>query len=180
MYRADLNDCADELSKRDYRIRHRILAGRDLLSTNHKAIVDPREWLVEPNTTAVERADTHSLEQKPLDVCVNDWVQEVTCRPTSFARILGHHVAEVIGATPSREVGASSSEMLAVYHRLVDKRFDHGLTPEEDRELQLVNAELDRVEQVDPVEQTIAMEASRRIAILEEVVKMLQSLERES
>jgi hypothetical protein len=74
------------------------------------------------------------------------------------------------------------ADLLAAYHRLVDKRFSEGLTPGEEMELREVSRKLDSAESLTPMERAIdaksTHEHQKRIEVLNDVIARLKSLQR--
>jgi len=72
------------------------------------------------------------------------------------------------------------TDLLAAYHRLVDKKFSSGLTPDEETELERVGKELDEADMQTPLGQAIMQKAEeeheRWMNRLEEVMATLHSL----
>jgi hypothetical protein len=72
------------------------------------------------------------------------------------------------------------AELLAAYHRLLDKKFSEGLTPDEEAELDRVGRELDEADMATPLEQAIDARArrehARRMAVLDNIIAQLKSL----
>ena len=72
------------------------------------------------------------------------------------------------------------ADLLAAYHRLLDKKFNEGLTPGEEAELERVGKELDEADMQTPLGQAIMQKAEeeheRWMTTLEEVIAKLRSL----
>ena len=73
-------------------------------------------------------------------------------------------------------------DLLAAYHRLLDKKFSEGLTSDEEAELERVGQELDEADMATPLEQAIDARArrehARRMAILDNIIAQLKSLQK--
>jgi prevent-host-death family protein len=73
------------------------------------------------------------------------------------------------------------ADMLAEYHRLLDKTFGEGWTPAEEMELERVSHELDEADLATPLGQYITAKAerehARRMAILDELIAKLKELQ---
>jgi hypothetical protein len=74
------------------------------------------------------------------------------------------------------------SDLLAAYHRLVDKRFSEGLTPGEEMELREVSRKLDSAELSTPIERAIEAKSThehqKSLEVLNDVIAQLKSLQR--
>jgi hypothetical protein len=72
------------------------------------------------------------------------------------------------------------ADLLSAYHRLVDKKFSEGLTPEEEAEFERVGKALDEADMQTPLGQAILQKAEeehqRWMTTLEEVIAKLRSL----
>jgi hypothetical protein len=75
-----------------------------------------------------------------------------------------------------------SSDMLAAYHRLVDKRFSEGLTTGEEMELREISRKLDAAELSTPIERAIEAKSTHEhqesLEVLNDVIARLKSLQR--
>jgi prevent-host-death family protein len=73
------------------------------------------------------------------------------------------------------------ADLLAAYHRLLDKKFSEGLTPDEETELARVDRELGEADMATPLEQSIDARArrehERRMTILNDIIEQLKSLQ---
>ena len=71
-------------------------------------------------------------------------------------------------------------DLLAAYHRLVSKKLNEGLTPEEEAEFERVGKELDEADISTPLEQAsrarAQQEHERRMATLKDIMAQLKSL----
>jgi hypothetical protein len=72
------------------------------------------------------------------------------------------------------------ADLLAAYHRLLDKKFGEGLTHEEEAEFERVGKELDEADMRTPLRQAVMQRAEeehqRWMTTLEEVIAKLRSL----
>jgi prevent-host-death family protein len=72
------------------------------------------------------------------------------------------------------------ADVLAEYHRLLDKKFNNGLTPDEEAELARVDKELDEADLATPLGQAIMQKAEeehlRWMTTLDDVIEKLRSL----
>jgi hypothetical protein len=70
--------------------------------------------------------------------------------------------------------------LLEAYQRLLDKKFDSGLTPDEETELARLDQQLDEAELATPLVQSILMQAAERdkrwMRTLDEVITKLREL----
>jgi hypothetical protein len=69
------------------------------------------------------------------------------------------------------------ADLLAAYHRLLDKKFGEGLTSEEEAELERVGKELDQADMATPLEQAAWREQERRMAVVDELIAKLKVLQ---
>lgn len=73
------------------------------------------------------------------------------------------------------------ADLLAEYHRLLDKKFSKGLTPEEEAEFERVGRELDKADMETPLERAADAKArrehKRRMAVLNDIIAKLKSLQ---
>jgi prevent-host-death family protein len=86
------------------------------------------------------------------------------------------------GRPLTAELFSPPADLLAGYHRLVDKRFSEGLTPGEERRLSEVSHQLDRAELLTPIERAIDAKSTHehqiRLEVLNDVIARLKSLQR--
>jgi antitoxin (DNA-binding transcriptional repressor) of toxin-antitoxin stability system len=87
-------------------------------------------------------------------------------------------MAELATAPLAYELPA---DVLAQYHHLLDKKFNEGLTPDEEAELERVDKELDAADLAMPLGQYISSKAerehARRMAKLDELIAKLKELQ---
>lgn len=92
-------------------------------------------------------------------------------------------------AVPSEPVPSSLAyelppDLLAEYHRLLDKKFGEGLTPDEEAELERVGRELDEADAATPLERAADAKARRehkqRMVVLDDIIAKLRSLQQTS
>jgi hypothetical protein len=73
------------------------------------------------------------------------------------------------------------SDLLDAYHRLLDRKFARGLTPEEEAELARVSQNLDEAEAATPLYQSsdakLRRQHARTLAMLDEIIEKVKALE---
>jgi hypothetical protein len=104
--------------------------------------------------------------------------------PEEVQRVLAPLRPQVTASRSPAEPEAFTlpSDLLAAYHRLVDKRFNEGLTPAEEMELREVSRKLDSAELSTPIERAVDAKSTHEhqesLEVLNEVIARLKSLQR--
>jgi hypothetical protein len=102
--------------------------------------------------------------------------------PTRIPKLSSRSAVSARSPEPASRAYELPDSLLSAYHRLLDKKFSEGLTPEEERELATIDQELDEAGAQTPLEQAIETrsreERERRTALMNEIHRLLKSLRR--